>query len=103
MPAKGASTNTNQSGEHQPLGNGQNDQGGFRIDPPGQTNNVHSQRPLLPPGQDQGAETLVGTAAGETLKGALYGDSLDGAAGDDSLVAASPSIIFRHDAGNFLR
>jgi Ca2+-binding RTX toxin-like protein len=80
-------------GEHEPLA-GKTETGGRRVDPPGQTDNEHSHRPDVPPGQekktDPGEEptpgdTQVGTDEGDTLTGTAGSDSLDGGLGDDTL------------------
>lgn len=57
--------------------------GGRRVDPPGQTDNDHSQRPDVPPGQV--VQTFEGTAEADNLTGGKGDDSLFGGAGDDTL------------------
>jgi Ca2+-binding RTX toxin-like protein len=77
------------SGQHLPLGEGTKAQGGFRVDPPGQSNNSHSERPVAPPGQaEYGDQTLAGTSGADSLVGGFGNDSLDGGAGDDTLAGA---------------
>jgi Ca2+-binding RTX toxin-like protein len=80
-------------GVHEPLA-GKTETGGRRVDPPGQQDNPHSQRPDLPPGQEKKTdpgeepapgETVTGTAEGDTLAGTSGPDSIDGGAGDDTL------------------
>jgi Ca2+-binding RTX toxin-like protein len=83
---------THPGGVHEPLA-GKTETGGRRVDPPGQKDNEHSQRPDVPPGLDREpepepetpGETLSGTDQGETLAGGAGADSLDGGAGDDTL------------------
>ena len=81
---------TPSGGVHEPLA-GKTETGGRRVDPPGQKDNEHSQRPDVPPGLDREpetetpGETLSGTDQGETLTGGAGADSLDGGAGDDTL------------------
>lgn len=82
-PTDGAPTSTPTSpsaggGDH--AGDGP---GGRRVDPPGQDDNVHSQRPDIPPGQM--GEALAGTDASDLLEGGKKDDSLNGGAGDDDL------------------
>jgi Ca2+-binding RTX toxin-like protein len=80
---------TNQSGDHLPLGNGQNEQGGFRLDPSGQFQNTHSQRPDTPPGQAvYSDQTLAGTDGPDSVQGGYGNDSITGAAGGDTLLGA---------------
>lgn len=57
--------------------------GGRRIDPPGQDDNDHSQRPATPPGQT--GVTGGGTDGDDVLHGGHRADSLDGGAGDDTI------------------
>ncbi len=86
-----------QRGEHLPFNGG--GAGGWRVDPPGQTDNLHSQRPDLPPGQAKrldppgeetvpgaGAESLIGDEGDNTLVGGGGADSLTGGAGADDFV-----------------
>jgi Ca2+-binding RTX toxin-like protein len=56
--------------------------GGRRIDPPGQDDNDHSQRPTTPPGQ---AVIGGGTDGDDVLHGGNRTDSLDGGVGDDTI------------------
>ena len=57
--------------------------GGRRLDPPGQADNEHSQRPDIPPGQI--APAVIGTDSADELEGGRKADRLSGAAGDDHL------------------
>ena len=83
-------TKSDQSGTHLPLGNGSNQQGGFRVDPPGQSQNDHSQRPDAPPGQaEYGDQTLSGTSGPDSIQGGYGNDTISGGAGDDTLVGAA--------------
>jgi Ca2+-binding RTX toxin-like protein len=79
----------NRRGEHLSLNEHGN--GGWRVDPPGQEGNEHSQRPDGPPGQNKEPEGSVqeGTDEPETLAGAEGDDSLSGAGGDDSLAGGA--------------
>jgi len=82
-------TQSDSSGQHLPLGNGANTQGGFRVDPPGQSNNSDSHRPDAPPGQAvYGDQTLAGTSGADSILGGYGNDSLSGGAGDDTLAGA---------------
>jgi len=83
-------TKSDQSGTHLPLGNGANLQGGFRVDPPGQSQNSHSQRPDAPPGQAiYSDQTLSGTSGPDSVQGGYGNDSISGGAGDDTLFGAA--------------
>lgn len=66
-------------GEHEGEG-----PGGRRIDPPGQDDNDHSQRPETPPGL-LGDQTLEGSAEADEIEGGKGADSLSGGEGDDRL------------------
>jgi hypothetical protein len=98
-------------GDH--LGDGP---GGFRLDPPGQDGNDHSQRPDLPPGFDQrpddppglagdlrggtGDDSLVGTDGDDRLRGLHGSDTLAGGAGNDTLVGGPGADVLTGGAGN---
>jgi len=69
----------NPGGEHEGEG-----PGGRRIDPPGQDDNDHSERPETPPGL-LGDQTLGGSAEADEIEGGKGDDSLSGGEGDDRL------------------
>lgn len=72
-------------GEHTAFA-GATDTGGWRVDPPGQIDNEHSQRPDAPPGLiGKNDQTIAGADADETLQGGLGDDSLSGGGGNDTL------------------
>ncbi|UTP37966.1 hypothetical protein M9M90_12020 [Phenylobacterium sp. LH3H17] len=86
-------------GEHLQLV-GNSETGGWRVDPPGQTDNVHSHRPDLPPGLAKrldpapGEETVPGGATSESLSGDDGNNTLVGGAGADSLAGGAGADDF---------
>lgn len=82
-------------GEHLPLTGG-SQTGGWRVDPPGQTDNLHSQRPDLPPGIDKHTDPGETTPGGETIAGA---DSIIGGDGADSLTGSDGADILAGAGG----
>lgn len=94
-------TQSDSSGQHLPLGNGANTQGGFRVDPPGQSNNSDSHRPDAPPGQAvYGDQTLAGTSGADSILGGYGNDSLSGGDGDDTLDGAVGTDTLSGGAGS---
>ncbi len=86
QPAAPPAGGNGNAGVHLPLGNGNNEHGGWRVDPPGQVDNEHSNRPDAPPGQiGKFGEDLTGTGDDNTIVGGLGNDTLDGQGGNDHL------------------
>ncbi|WP_332771803.1 hypothetical protein [Phenylobacterium sp.] len=96
-PTQSETVTFGQRGEHLPLNGGGN--GGWRVDPPGQTDNVHSHRPDLPPGlakrlDPPGEETVPGGAGSESLSGDDGNNTLVGGGGADSLAGGAGADDF---------
>ncbi|KRB46705.1 hypothetical protein ASE02_19750 [Phenylobacterium sp. Root700] len=97
-------TPENHRGEHISFA-GKTAMGGWRVDPPGQIDNEHSQRPDMPPGHvdpddtDPGGQTLPGTSEADSLQGGLGADSLSGGDGNDTLSGGAGADSLEGGAG----